>query len=238
MILPKFSRWIPSYRHAVYWLGFALACFTLYSVLIRTDPAGPWLGIPLGFAVLASFATLIGSSIFSCWRLRRSGRLALTALAAPIIGITVLVFVLATIWVLFGVTAWSSEGTDDFSVVQVLPSPDGSVKAIHAEDLSGGPMTGTSEDVYLVGASKFPAKPTFLAYQDRAFSIECIHDLNMRWTAPHTLQIDYSVIDGSRKDKPFGPQPLPIFHGQQDDWKRTDPVKVIVFKHVTPGPFC
>lgn len=68
-----------------------------------------------------------------------------------------------------------------------LRSPDGKIEALYAEDLSGGPATGVSEDIYVVHAGQFPR------LADRVFSNECVHNLNMHWTGNRRLAISYSV---------------------------------------------
>lgn len=68
-----------------------------------------------------------------------------------------------------------------------LRSPDGKIEAIYAEDLSGGPATGVSEDIYVVRAGQFPR------LADRVFSNECVHNLKMDWTGNKRLAIRYSV---------------------------------------------
>jgi hypothetical protein len=66
-------------------------------------------------------------------------------------------------------------------------SPDGGLEAVFAEDLSGGPATGTSMDVYIVAPGHFPR------LVDRVFSNECVHDVQLRWLSPRALQVNYAV---------------------------------------------
>ena len=68
-----------------------------------------------------------------------------------------------------------------------LRSPDGRLTAIYSEDLSGGPATGVSEDVYIVDGERFPR------VADRVFSNECVHKLRIAWEGPSTIRIEYEV---------------------------------------------
>jgi hypothetical protein len=84
-----------------------------------------------------------------------------------------------------------SAGDPDPAETQInarVPSPDGKLVAVHAEDLSGGPATGASEDVYALEGSG----P--LRYADRIFSSECIHDLKLEWEGPRRLRITYDIL--------------------------------------------
>lgn len=73
-------------------------------------------------------------------------------------------------------------------------SPDGKLTAIYAEDLSGGPATGVSEDIYIIDGDRFPR------IEDRVFSNECMHDIRLAWGTPSTLRIDYAVPRGTHED--------------------------------------
>ena len=75
-----------------------------------------------------------------------------------------------------------------------LRSPDGKLEAVYAEDLSGGPATGVSEDVYIVPPGRFPR------LVDRVFSNECVHDLALRWTTKSDLNLSYSISADIHED--------------------------------------
>ena len=66
-------------------------------------------------------------------------------------------------------------------------SPDGTRDAVFADDLSGGPATGTSQEVYITPPTKFPR------LIDRVFSNECVHDVHLHWSDPRSLEVSYSV---------------------------------------------
>ncbi len=112
-----------------------------------------------------------------------------------------------------------------------LNSPSGKLQAVYAEDLSGGPATGVSEDVYIVEPGHFPR------VADRVYSQECVHDLSVAWEASRTLRISYSVSAGmhvkAERERPatwwapwlWAPSPA----GQ---------VQVQLVQHVVPGNDC
>lgn len=68
-----------------------------------------------------------------------------------------------------------------------LRSPDGKLEAVFAEDLGGGPATGTSMDVYVVTPGRFPR------LVDRVFSNECVQNVHLNWLNARTLQVSYTV---------------------------------------------
>jgi hypothetical protein len=231
MVIPKFDDWLPCYRHGTVWLSSALACAALLGIAARvSEGLGPLAAFFLALAVALSFLVLVGTSIFGGWRNRRNLRLALLALATPFVSLGVFVFVLWAVWRGWGVVPWSAGGPFDFVVDQTLPSPDGAWRAIYVEDLSGGPMTGVGEDVYLVhGTAKT------LYFKDRVFSAECIRNLEMRWIGPRTLQISYAAVqfgDFPLEDGLLKPVPIPLFHDQQDEWKQVDPVEIVEMRRI------
>ena len=78
-------------------------------------------------------------------------------------------------------------------------SPAKTMEAVSAEDLSGGPATGVSEDVYVVPPGNFPR------LVDRVFSNECVRDIHIRWLDRRTLEISYSVPRGIHEDTSRAP---------------------------------
>jgi hypothetical protein len=68
------------------------------------------------------------------------------------------------------------------------------IEAVYSEDLSGGPATGVSEDVYIVPRGQFPR------LVDRVFSNECVDDVKLRWLSDRTLEISYSVPRNIHED--------------------------------------
>lgn len=234
-VIPRYGRWLPCYRHSAWWLGAALLCALVVGYSERaSESVGPLAVIPLGLLTIVWAGVMVLSSLWSAWQSRRDARVVWACLIAPFVSVALFALTLAAVWWTWGVLPFPVDKTTDFQIDKILPSPDGAWQAVYDEDLSGGPATGVSEDVYLV--RQHPGAALF--YKDRVFSIECIQNLQMRWIGPRTLEVGYIVGD---QTPTAGLQPqkhLPLFHHWQDEWFFNDPVKVIERRRVVHGNLC
>ena len=73
-------------------------------------------------------------------------------------------------------------------------SPDGRLEAVNAEDLSGGPATGVSEDIYIVQPGRFPRA------QDHVLSSECVSNITLQWKSARELDVGYYVASDRLDD--------------------------------------
>jgi hypothetical protein len=232
--LAKHNRWLPCYRHGAWWLAIALLCTLLIGVSARaSESLGPLAIFPLGLLTIGWFLLLVASSLCSAWRSRRDIATASACLFAPIASIAGYVLVLAASWWTWGALP-TLDRTNVFQVEQTLPSPDGAWQAVYAADLSGGPMTGTSQDVYLLRQQPGSA----LFFKDRMFSLECIQDFKMRWIGRRTLQASYVDGDQYPNGGLLPREHLPLFHDRQDEWRFTDPVKLVEVRRIVHGNLC
>jgi hypothetical protein len=176
---------------------------------------------------------LLVFGLVQAWRTRQTLKVALKWVMCPLVVLFTLGLAIWLIWAAFGLLPWQAIASSDLAPVASLTSPDGKWRAAYVEDLSGGPMTGTGEDVYIVrqGSRK-------LFFKDRVFSAECIQDMSIRWIGARTLQIDYSTGDSPLVDGLQRGGNIPWFHGQDDEEKRIDPVHVVQVRHVLRGGFC
>jgi hypothetical protein len=112
-----------------------------------------------------------------------------------------------------------------------LKSPDGKLEAVYAEDISGGPATGVSEDVYIVEPNRFPR------IVDRVLTQECIHDLRLTWESARTLRISYWAY-ANMQIEPERDQPdvrwIPWLWGKSPEGQ----VQVRIDQQVVPGNRC
>ena len=206
-------------------LGISARCF---------ESLGPLPLLLLGPVTAIWFLVLVGSSLRSAFRYRSHLPTAAGCLLTPVLAVIAFVLTLGAVWRTWGVLPIPVDKTTDFQIDQTLSSPDGAWKAVQVEDLSGGPATGTSTDVYLT--RQRPGSALF--FKDRVFSLECVQDFQIRWIGDRTLQISYSVGDAPPIDGLQPSTPLPIFHNQQDEWRVMDPVKVVEARHVIHGNLC
>ena len=110
-----------------------------------------------------------------------------------------------------------------------LTSPDHKLTAVYAEDISGGPATGVSEDVYVLDGDH----P--LRISDRVFTNECVENVGLAWEANGTLRISYDVGADIHEDTGYG--------GPSYPWTRPDHppvhgIKVHLVRRVHPGGYC
>lgn len=137
-------------------------------------------------------------------------------------------------WVIWGVLPVPVDKTNDFHIDRILLSPDGHWQAVQSEDLSGGPATGTSQEVYLVRQ-----RPTSsLFFKDRVFSKECTRELQMQWVGARTLRLSYVVGDQTPTEGVVSREHLPLIHDKEDEWRFTDPVKVVEARRIVHGNLC
>lgn len=105
-----------------------------------------------------------------------------------------------------------------------VKSPDGNLVAIYAEDLSGGPATGVSEDVYVTLGARFPQTA------DRVFSNECVHQIALSWEGPRRLRISYDVASDIHENTGLGRPWWAMW-----DQGLVHGVQVHLVRHLTPA---
>jgi hypothetical protein len=194
-VATRFANLEITHRCAVYWLAALVAGLILGSVI--GDGVTKIFFIVLfvpGVAIAAS--ALIVAGFASAAKRRREPVRALATASAPFAAIAIGALATIFIWSIRGVPPLVNVGTGDFRIDQTLISPDGRLRAVSLEDLSGGPATGVSQDVYIERGST-----SFFRYRDRVFSEECIQNFAARWIGPRTLRVSYTVgYGGSNHD--------------------------------------
>jgi hypothetical protein len=186
-------------------------------------PPFPVILVPLFTVVVAGY--LIVYCFWSAWRLRRQRLQAAVAVVTPVAAIGLGAAIFFAIWAVRGVPPLVRAGTNDVQIDQTLTSPDGRLRAVVLDDLSGGPATGASKDIYVL-----PHADLFFPYADRIFSLECSEDFRVRWVGPRTLEVSYKVgQDGLTGDGVYQPPPWTLR-------RLANSVKVRVIREVVRQP--
>jgi hypothetical protein len=219
----RFGDLDPDFRRAALWLAILVAGLVVCTV---ADDAGFAL-ITFAFVPLFAIATvsLIVAGLMSSWRHRRRGVRAIAAAVMPFAAIAIGAIAFTAAWSIRGVPPPMAAGTADYQIGQVLTSPDRELRAVVLWDLSGGPMTGASQDVYI------EREPTsFFRYRDRVFAMECIQHFAARWSGPGTLTISYTVGQDALGDD--GVERSSVWLGAS----AVRQVKIVVVRNLVPQP--
>ena len=228
------SKWPASVRLSSYWLAAATACAVILNVALRFSEGLSVLCLLLGTVALTLwFGGLCIAGLVQGVRQRRRPSLALGWLLSPFAMVAVFCAALWLVWKGFGLLPWRAAETTDFQPISAVTTRDGKWRAVHVEDLSGGPMTGTSDDIYVVE----PSSRRF-QFKDRVFSAECVQNVTARWIDPRTLKVEFTSGDAPAISG-LQPEPhLPWLHGRSDEMKKRDPVKVTQVRHLVRGNLC
>ena len=116
----------------------------------------------------------------------------------------------------------------DTQIVNRIKSPDGRLEAIYADDVGGGPAVGTTEEVFVVGSGEM-----FPNLNERVFSAECAHAIQLTWEGPRRLRISYQMASDIAGGPGLKPSLFSIFssgywiyghpHGVQLRFDRSPP---------------
>ena len=233
-MLAHLSKWPASMRVSSYWLVAATVYAVILNLALRFSEGLSVLFLLLGTVALTLwFGGLCIAGLVQGIRQRRAPGRAFGWLLSPLAMVAVLCAVIWLVWQAFGLLPWRAVGTTDFQPVSTATTRDGKWRAVHIEDLSGGPMTGTGKDIYVVGPTS-----RRLLFKDRVFSAECVQNVNARWVGPRTLRVDFTSGDAPAISG-LQPEPhIPWFHGRSDEMKKLDPVNVTEDRHLVRGNLC